>query len=418
MNGLKASSGVLPALHPGAFTGARCTALVLAIIVYAYASSPTPDHIGTAELLTGALMIFAIGVPGAASILMLPTHGMLWKKAGRALFIYGFSIPLITGVAAGHDLALIVRDLIPFLYFLLPLLVYPLLSSKPQFLLAVTGAVALAGVIFALRLLIPSFVEHGHIGFSALPDEDPQYFANAPTVLFTAILCVALAARSAMTFRPGSLGMACTFAMPALCCFLAMAAAMQRATIGLAAAALAFLWGLAFNKSPFRALVPLALVALGLLIIYEPVEGLAKQLMLKMSRVGLNNRVEEASLVFRMVQDNPLSVVFGLGWGQTVASPAVGDVTVNYTHTMFTALWLKTGLAGVTLALLYLCGIGSCLWRLIWREPVMAVALAVPCLIDVTLYASYKSLDFGLVLMLIPLWTGHAILLRRDARLG
>ncbi len=37
-------------------------------------------------------------------------------------------------------------------------------------------------------------------------------------------------------------------------------------------------------------------------------------------------------------------------------------------------------------------------------RPLLAAAIAGPLLIDVSLYASFKSLDFGLVLLLIPLW--------------
>jgi hypothetical protein len=40
--------------------------------------------------------------------------------------------------------------------------------------------------------------------------------------------------------------------------------------------------------------------------------------------------------------------------------------------------------------------------RLVFREPVIGLALAAPIFIDVFLYASFKSLDFGLMLLLIP----------------
>ncbi len=418
MSALNALSAVRPYALRNDFSLWRCYALFFAIIVYAWDSSPTPDHLGVAEIATGALMMIAIGWAGAGQALLFPFQGAFWQLAGWMLLIYGFSIPLIGGVAAGHDIGLIIRDLIPFLYLLLPLFVTPLLMKRPSFIVPLTAAVAAAGIIFALRLIVPSFMEHGRVGFSALPNEDPLYLANAPTVLFTGILCMALAARQMMKAGLSSIGGVGLFAFPALACFLAMAAAMQRATIGLAAMGLAFLWSVAFVRNPLRALIPLALVCMGLLILYEPVEGLMRQLVLKMSRVGFNNRVEEASLVFSMLQDSSWTVLFGCGWGQTVSSPAVGDVTVNYTHTMFTAFWLKSGLIGLALTGAYLGGLAACLWRMVWRYPVMAAALAVPCLIDVTLYASYKSLDFGLVLMLIPLWTGQQELLRRTASVG
>ena len=105
------------------------------------------------------------------------------------------------------------------------------------------------------------------------------------------------------------------------------------------------------------------------------------------------------------VGPSPGSILFGKGWGATLASPAVGGMVVNYTHNLLTALWLKTGLIGLILAGLYIAGLAKGLVPLLWTNPVLAVALAVPLVIDTLLYASYKSLDFGLILLLIALYT-------------
>ena len=60
------------------------------------------------------------------------------------------------------------------------------------------------------------------------------------------------------------------------------------------------------------------------------------------------------------------------------------------------------------LALAYLFRLGSIILELLFYRPVIALALAGPFLIDIFLYASFKSLDFGLVLLLVPLWAHHA----------
>jgi hypothetical protein len=62
---------------------------------------------------------------------------------------------------------------------------------------------------------------------------------------------------------------------------------------------------------------------------------------------------------------------------------------------------------------LYLFRLGVLLTRLMRVEPLLAAALAGPLLIDVFLYASFKSLDFGLLLLLIPLWASAAQKLRQ-----
>ncbi|MBU0858653.1 MAG: hypothetical protein KJ667_01830, partial [Alphaproteobacteria bacterium] len=49
------------------------------------------------------------------------------------------------------------------------------------------------------------------------------------------------------------------------------------------------------------------------------------------------------------------------------------------------------------------------LWPLLWARPLLAVALGVPLAIDTMLYASFKSLDFGLILLLLTLWGGRVV---------
>lgn len=338
-------------------------------------------------------------------LLFPPFRGSWWEKAGWLFMIYALTVPVIVGIGSGHNAGLVIRDVIPFLFIMLPLLVLKALPSDLSGKITLTIAVAAAGLIFSLRFIVPSFVEHGRIGFSALPDEDPLYLANAPTVLFAAILGVGYF--GLMLSRPLSLktlifsGAAALSTVP---CFFAMIASNQRATIGLAVMCVACLWLLNFFRNPRGGCMSLLIVAFMLILFAEPFGHILDNLFQKTAQVGFNNRVQEASLVFEMVNKNPLSVLFGFGWGQTIASPAVGGVTVNYTHTMITAFWLKTGLAGVMLGLFYFGGLVAKLWSVLWKKPIVALALAAPCLIDLTLYASYKSLDFGLILMLIPLW--------------
>jgi hypothetical protein len=276
----------------------------------------------------------------------------------------------------------------------------------------VTACAGLAGATFALRLLAPSFIGHRHIGFSALPESDPLYLANAPTVLFAAMMAFVLAARALRRASPASVASAACCAAAGLACVLAMAAAMQRASLGLGALCLAGLWIGLFIRAPvwaLRVLVPMVLAAL---LLYPQFAALIARLEAKNALVGFNNRPQEAEAVLAMVGRHWHAALFGLGWGQTIASPAVGDVTVNYTHTMATALWLKTGLVGLVLAGLYIAGLGVCLWRVFWAYPALALAVAAPVLIDLTLYANYKSFDFGLMLTLIPLWASVAGRLR------
>ncbi len=60
----------------------------------------------------------------------------------------------------------------------------------------------------------------------------------------------------------------------------------------------------------------------------------------KTELVGVNMRWQEAAAVFDRLGDNFWAILFGRGWGATVASPAVGGMTVNFTHSLLTSYWL------------------------------------------------------------------------------
>lgn len=81
--------------------------------------------------------------------------------------------------------------------------------------------------------------------------------------------------------------------------------------------------------------------------------------------------------------------------------PAVGGVRINYTHIFISRMVLKTGLAGLLLrCCLYfwiLCHAGAALAT----RYGLFMTLAAPLMIDSVLYASYKWLDFGLLLLVI-----------------
>ncbi|MCK5374452.1 MAG: hypothetical protein KAJ40_04140, partial [Alphaproteobacteria bacterium] len=75
---------------------------------------------------------------------------------------------------------------------------------------------------------------------------------------------------------------------------------------------------------------------------------------------------------------------------------------VNFTHNFFSSMMLKSGLIGMMLCCAYLSGLIGRLMRVISKNPVLGLAIAAPVFIDLTFYASFKSLDFGLMLLMIP----------------
>src|SRR5687768_12718383 len=98
----------------------RLIAFISAVLIYGLAGTPTPDRMGVAEIATGLLLIAAAGGWQAVRAFRF-TARPAWERAGQALLFYGLTVPVIAGLAGGGSITLMLRDLIPFLFFLLPL---------------------------------------------------------------------------------------------------------------------------------------------------------------------------------------------------------------------------------------------------------------------------------------------------------
>ena len=324
--------------------------------------------------------------------------GGAWPLA--LLFLYGVSVPLAGAAIHVANISLVFRDLAGFLFLCAALFYLPLLQSRDIYQKIYAGTLVICGLVFSGRVLGPIY------GVLSTPEE-LMYLANSPVVLFTSLYL------GAMTCIHLYSGPAVKNLTNAVLCFVfmclplaAMMLDVQRAgalSLGLTVVTLFFigLW-----RRPGRIFFPLFIVAGLCLFFHSAIDHALYALFLKTARVGLNTRLQEFQAVLDAVSISPLSIFFGLGWGTTFHSPAVGGLEVNYTHSLLTYMWLKTGLVGVCLTLIYIGNLTWQMMKLTCRAPVKGLAVLWPVLIPVFFYASHKSLDFGLILLLASLWTG------------
>ncbi len=368
----------------------RFSCLIAAVFFYALWGSPTPDHPGWPEILTGALLVLAAGLHSPLEVLHFDGRGPAWRGAAQMLLIYGFSVALLAAALRGQGAGLVLRDILPFLFLLLPLFLADLFGG-PGRTKKLAWAVVFLGCVFAARSV-----------FAREEGGELYYFANMPGVLFAAVMLPAWGMRTCMKrFSPRHVFYFCAALALATLPLAAMALTLQRAGIGFFMLAFGglMLWG--FTKLPARFAV-LGLLCLGAALPF--VHALAEQLGMlaqKNGLVGFNMRGQEFAAVWDEISVSPLFQFFGAGWGGTFESPAVAGIRVNYTHSLPSSLLLKTGLCGLALAGLYLAGLAGAWARLLPRNPFIAAALAGPLLIDVFFYASFKSFDFGLILLLL-----------------
>lgn len=380
--------------------------LVATTLIYGLFGSPTPDALGWPEAVLALGLLFSVGARGGRSALEIDLHAPLWLSVGRIFALWGTAVGLLVALASANGPVPMLRDLIAFWLLVLPVFLWPHISAAPERVFPwLVGAACFSGLAFAARTLglVPG-----------LRADDLFYLSNAPTVLFATVFLGGLAGALAFRGRRGDAFLAIALSAAAVIPILAMTSNLQRATVGAVAMCGVVLATAHMIRQPRRGAVILVLGGAALVFAMPGMGGLLAQIAEKSEAVGLNRRGDELAAVWDAVAAQPWTLALGLGWGGTFASPAVGGLSVNFTHSLLSSALLKTGLVGLTLTVAYIGALGAWCARLVRVAPVLGLALAMPLLIDTLLYASYKSFDFGLTLALIP----AACLYLRRAREG
>ncbi len=373
----------------------RFTLFCASILIYALFGYPTPDSPRIIEGVIGLGLALSLGLPQNAFILLVSTkYEPLWMKTSRILLLYGLTLPLLMALLNGNEIGAIFRDLFPFLFMLLPFFVYDLFQ-RLSYIQAQTIfiIILISGLLFSFRglLIIKDGIEN-------VSDLDALYLVNSPTVLFAALFLSGYAL-SKISLRRPILPLMCA----GLCLFpiLSMGAVLQRASFGALLISNTFLSLLTLRQSILKFILIICAILFSAFILKDFLTPLLSELFEKNRAVGSNMRLYELMAVWERVCENSLTALFGQGWGGTVQSPAVGDLTVNFTHSLISASLLKTGLIGTFLVISYLGTLFLRFPYLYKCSPILALSLFWPFVIDIFLYASYKSLDFGFILMLI-----------------
>ena len=363
---------------------------LLALGLYAGFGSPTPDHIGLAEGLIAITLLLSIRIK----------HGKAHDYV-MATLLYGLSVPTVMAVINGHALSDMVRDIVPFLFLFVPFFYGWIAREYAQ---DIVICIVVIGIAFSIRtlwvyqdiVLTPSLWGQG-------APRDLLYLANSPEVLFSALFCIGKAIYYGIIQcqTRTALGFLLVVPIP----LIAMALMMQRAGMGAVVAEL-LVWGfllLYYCPKKTGGLFVL-LVTIGMAA--WPVLGdVIRAMMQKNAVVGLNSRGQEWQAVCDILTHDMPTFLFGEGWGGRLENPAVGGLSVNYTHSFLSSLLLKTGFLGTFICVMggivpLFYAIKTRISRFTMEDMVLFLAVIPPFLISATLYASYKSLGFGLILLI------------------
>ncbi len=359
-----------------------------ALYLYAFFGSPTPDNPGIVEALIGLLLVLAAG--GGIWRSVFSVYVPRWKTILSVIFAYGVSVQILTGLTHNNDPGIVLRDVVAFLFFLLPLFFYDLIARQGRSFL--TAAIIVIGICFSLRALIPVY------GLYEAPEE-LLYLANSPLVLLSALYLSMRVLFDIYERRVGVRTM--LFSVLAVIPFAAMLIDVQRAPMIAVTVSITFgiLYILYFR--PKRGAVIIAAVVLAGFFLLPVIGEIGHEIASKTMKVGLNMRVEELRAVVAAVSGDIYTALFGLGWGGRFAAPSVGGLHVSYTHSLLSYFLLKGGIVGLSLILLFCWQAGREIFAVFCVRPMTGVLLFWPFIIPVLFYASHKSLDFGVVLLFI-----------------
>ena len=175
----------------------------------------------------------------------------------------------------------------------------------------------------------------------------------------------------------------------------------QRAPVFALSISIIFLFIVALFYAPRRILYLLPFFLIPVFFMFPYLQSIVDDLLQKTVRVGVNMRFQELEAIWTAISQSPWTVLFGSGWGGSYASPAVGNLYVTYSHSLLSYILFKMGIVGLTITLVYLFFIIKAIFNVARRDIVLGNALFWAAIIPIFLYASHKSFDFGLLLILI-----------------
>jgi len=380
----------------------------LAIIIYALLGSPTPDDPGLVEIAVAVLLVLAVGTGGLRGVIDMRLERTVFLKTLQILFLCGLLLPTVSAVYYGNDLMLVARDLAAFAFIGLPLFLSEKYAMNDRVSRLLPYLAVFAGIAFALRTLIPAF----NIW---IPQDELLYLSNSPLALFAGVFLAGTLwnALSAPSRKNVLLSVLCLAGLAILVA--AMLLDVQRATIAAIFVTIIILALFSLVKVPRRAALPIVILLSLAVLLYPLFSETAQVIAEKTAAVGLNMRSQEALAVFNALAAEPESLFIGRGWGSVFSSPAVAGLDVNYTHSFLTTMALKGGLIMLGLAILAVLAALYEIFLIFQRDRVQGLSLFWPLVIPVLLYASHKSLDFGVILLLIGVWSTRLQALRPAA---
>jgi len=387
--------------------------LIAAMILYGGASSSTPENIGAAEALIASLLVVAVG-PASFIRAITPARGTKNDAPVyvRAHFVLMLFLPSAIGlVFNGNTTGDYIRDIIPFLYMSLPILLVWKASKNPEIWLRyLIASLLIPGVLFAYRHFQEAGAAIQDVGTMQISGGG-SYFPMDPSVLFTATFGFSFGTVLLLTGVRHAIS-GSSFLLLGTLPYLSLLAIVVRAQIAMVVAALGATLMLTLKSNGAKGLVLFSAVIFIISLtqydtIYRILLSAYELALAKHESVGLSGRDLELRAVINNA-DTASLILFGEGWGGLILNPT--GRTAGYwrwVHNYFAYAFFKGGVIGLVSWTLYAGWIISALLQTLKNIHPMKAALlfavSAPIALNLTLEPGFKMLSFGLVMTIAVL---------------
>lgn len=373
--------------------------------IYGLFSSMIPDRLGIAELII-ALLLAIIALNGFLYIIYPKNHSEKRDTSNRLIFLYLFFIPTITGLFLQNMLVDIVRDLLPLLFFLLPIFILTHIKKSPDIWFRyLSTSLVFIGIMMSIRHFAGSSISITEIGTKPIFVDEGISLANDPSTLFASIFLVGMGFYFLGQKRTG-LGLSC-LALAIIPISATLAATARAPSAMIVIATLLFIVQNISHGSNkvFKLITFTSLIAIAVILNLDVLKGVYELLLLKHETYGNTIREIELIVAIEFMTKDITTFMIGGGWGALLNHPLANGGQWSFIHNMFGYFAFKTGILGLIILCMYLIWIVTLgLRALIQKNQIVFITLiatSAPLLINAIFEVGYKTLPFGLLICLI-----------------
>ena len=367
-----------------------------------------PSEFSIVELLLIFCLLGIVPIVGVATGLLVRQRNSTNQipSALRPMLLLMLAMPLVVGLLRQNDLFDMVRDVLPFMFFLLPVFMYKKLHSNPDTWIALMcNGYSFVGLAMSVRHFAQSGASFSDIG-------EQSIFGTGISLAFDPAVQFAfpyLLGMSLIKLIDRSFVSAASHFILSLIPMFALLGVVARAPLVLSICSVGLMLFIGFKSKLFGGIMlGIFVLMIAFSLSGESVISKAIELMLlKHENYGINGR----DLEFSVVMQNAATLnklIFGQGWGGLIANPLGDGALWRYVHNMLLYFFFKQVLIGLAAVIFYSYWLIRIfirnLIKLIGRgDPriVALLSLIPPMFGSFLLEVTFKTMMFGLLLCLL-----------------